>query len=236
MTSADIKENFSEIAARAKKAALKSGRNFDEIKIVAVSKTFDENVIKSSYNAGVRLFGESYAQEVRDKYAVVEPTILDQINIRFIGHLQSNKAKYVVPICSAIDSVDSLKLAEEINKQAIRFNKNIEIMIQVNTSGEASKFGLEPNETMELAKNLLQVSNLKLVGLMTIAGLMSDDNQTRKEFILLRNLKAEVEGRLNLKLEHLSMGMTSDFEMAIEEGATMVRIGSAIFGSRNYNQ
>jgi len=236
MTSADIKQNFVEIRAKAEKSAKKSGRTIDDIQIVAVSKTFDDKVIMSSYDAGIKLFGESYAQEVRDKYANIEQDILANINIRFIGHLQTNKAKYVVPICSAIDSVDSLKLAEEINKQAIRFQKNIEVMIQVNTSGEESKFGIEPNETIELAKNILQLSNLKLVGLMTIAGLMSDDDQTRKEFILLRNLKAEVEEKLNLRLEHLSMGMTGDFEMAIEEGASMVRIGSAIFGSRSYNQ
>ncbi len=234
ITNSEIKNNFDSINKRVEITLDNS--TFDQnVKVVAVSKTQSTKVIQSAYDAGIRIFGENYAQEFRDKIVNFVDVKYNDIEWHFIGHLQTNKVKYLVPYVSYIHSVDSIKLAEEINKQAIKHNKKIKILIQVNTSEEISKSGCKKEELIELAKEIIKFENIELVGLMTIAGLEGTDEETLSEFNLLKKLMKELNLKLNLRLNELSMGMTGDFEVAINAGATFVRIGTAIFGNRNYN-
>lgn len=205
------------------------------VKVIAVSKTHSYKVIQNAYDSGIRIFGENYAQEFRDKIVNFEDEKYSDIEWHFIGHLQTNKVKYLAPYVNYIHSVDTVKLAEEISKQALKNNRIIKTLIQVNTSGEITKSGCKKEELIEITENINNLNNIELVGLMTIAGLDGTEEETKNEFKLLKNLLNEVNSKLKLSLTELSMGMTGDFEMAIEEGATMVRIGTAIFGSRNYN-
>lgn len=207
------------------------------IKLISVSKTHPSSTILASYKQGIRIFGESYAQEFRDK--MIDFSILSKDDFdpewHFIGHLQTNKIKYIIEKVDVIHSVDSFKLASEIDKLAKKFNRKVKILVQVNTSGESSKFGLNSNEIIELCKSILTLENIEILGLMTIAGLGGNIDQTRNEFRMLKNLLAEINQSLNLNLKELSMGMSGDYLTAIEEGATMIRIGTAIFGERDYN-
>jgi len=231
-----IIDNFNQIRQRVRNKAEAEYRNHGEIRIVAVSKTFSPEVVKAANDLGIFIFGENYAQELRDKLQFFADKS-NRIEWHFIGHLQSNKVKYLMPHIRLIHSVDSVELAEEINKRAISHNKVQNILMQVNTSGEESKSGVEPEKAQNLAKELLQFPNLNLIGLMTIGTFSDDERISRKEFSMLRNLKNELNQTLGIdKLRELSMGMSHDFEIAIEEGATIVRIGTAIFGNRNYNK
>jgi PLP dependent protein len=208
------------------------GRDSSEIKLIAVSKNFGIEDINEAFKAGIRDFGENKAQELEGKFEELG----DKITWHFIGNLQRNKVKYVVKSAEFIHSVTSLSLAEEIDKRAEKLNKNQRILIQVKTSDEETKSGLTvEKEVIELAFACNDLANVSPVGLMTIAPFTNNRNLIRQSFSYLRNLKEKLKAE-GLSLKELSMGMTSDFEIAIEEGATMLRIGSAIFGQRDYSK
>ena len=236
LTVSELKDRWDNIQKNIIQSAQKFGRNPDEIIALAVSKTHSADMIINAISAGITTFAENYVQEFLYKYESVREGSPIQPVWHYIGHLQTNKVKYIAPFVTMIHSVDSLHLAEEIEKQAIKNNRIIDILLQVNTSGEASKFGCDPEELIPMALEIYKLPNLKINGLMTIGTFSDDEVLIRREFRLLRSLKeklAIVHPELDLK--HLSMGMTHDYPLAIEEGATVVRIGTAIFGSRNYS-
>lgn len=231
----EIKNNFDRIKERVNNAAIKCGRNPDEITIVSVSKTHPVDTIKAGRKAGITVFGENYAQELKEKHDLLEATE-QSIKWHYIGHLQTNKVKYLIPFVNLIHSVDSIHLAEEISKQAIKYNRNVEILLQVNTSGEDSKSGCNPDDIYAFAIEAIKIPNLNITGLMTIGSFTENIIQIRKEFKMLRTIKEEMNNNYGLKqFINLSMGMTGDFEIAIEEGSTFIRVGTAIFGQRDYN-
>lgn len=231
----EIHERYDIIYERAHSAAEKSGRNINEIKIIAVSKTQHAKIIECAYKSGLRYFGENYVQEFTDKYEIINDHGFKDIEWHFIGHLQSNKVKYIANFVHCIHSVDSLKLASEIDKRALAANRKIDILLQLNTSGEYSKSGCEPQNLTEFAESVLNLNNVNILGLMTIGTFTDDELVQRKEFSLLRNSLNNLNRELSMDWKELSMGMTGDFETAIEEGATILRIGTAIFGERKYN-
>jgi pyridoxal phosphate enzyme (YggS family) len=206
-----------------------------DIKVVAVSKTHPVEAIKYAIEAGIRDFGENYVQELKTKYELLKQISDVQPNWHFIGHLQTNKVKYIIPFVKLIHSVDSVHLANEINRQAEKHNRVVDVLVQVNTSGEESKFGCEPKEALPLIEQIGQLPNLRVIGLMTIGSFSTDENTIRKEFRLLRSIFEEAKQKFPaLPLTELSMGMTNDYMIAVEEGATILRIGTAIFGERHY--
>ena len=229
------KERFSKIEEKVAEAARKAGKSRDDIKIIAVSKTHPAEYITDAMKAGLSVFGENYAQEMRDKHAYFEEQGLEHPEWHFIGHLQRNKVKYVAPFIRMIHAVDSVRLARKIDSEAEKSNRKIDILLQVNTSGEESKFGCDPGEIFNLAEEALRFDNINIKGLMTICSFTNDGITNKREFELLRKLKDEVNTKFSLDLKELSMGMTNDYELAVEEGATMVRIGTAIFGERDYS-
>ena len=207
-------------------------RDPEKIKLIAVSKTYDVDAISSANDLGLTDFGENKAQELRDKYKILG----DKVTWHFIGRLQRNKVKYVVRAASFIHSVDSITLADEINKQASKLGKVQKILLEVKTSFEESKSGAEGEEFLKaLAEHCKSLENIDLIGLMTMAPYTNDEKIIRQSFSELRKLKDKLNG-YGFNLSELSMGMTNDFEIGIEEGATMLRIGSAIFGKRDYTK
>lgn len=225
-----IAENLQILRNRIDQICAKVNRDPKSVKLIAVSKSFGVDEIKQAIQAGQTEFGENKAQELVTKFDVLG----NQVIWHFIGHLQKNKVKYVVRTADYIHSVDSLSLAEEIQKHAEKLGKTQKILIQAKTSEEETKSGVtEKEEIKEIAVYCSQASSLSLIGLMTIAPLTEDKNLIRKSFSYLRKLKEELNSE-GYNLQELSMGMTSDYEIAIEEGATMLRIGSAIFGERIY--
>ena len=207
-------------------------RDPEKIKLIAVSKTYDVDAICSANDLGLTDFGENKAQEIRDKYKILG----DKVTWHFIGNLQRNKVKYVVKAASFIHSVDSIALADEINKQAAKLGKVQKILLEVKTSFEESKSGAEGEESLKtLAEHCRSLENIDLIGLMTMAPFTNDEKIIRQSFSELRKLKDKLNG-YGFNLSELSMGMTNDFEIGIEEGATMLRIGSAIFGKRDYTK
>jgi hypothetical protein len=230
-----LKERLKRIKGNASNAAVKAGRNPEDVKIIAVSKTHDVELIFDAIDAGFNVFGENYVQEIKDKHQAFIDEGKNQPEWHFIGHLQSNKVKYLSTFVNYIHSVDSFKLAEEISSRALQNNRVQNILIQLNTSGEESKSGCEPDEAIDVISKTLALPNIIVNGLMTIGTFTDDESLQREEFSLLRNILDKVNKELNLKLKELSMGMTGDYEVAIDEGATMVRIGTAIFGPRSYN-
>ncbi len=229
-----LKENWKIVTDKAREACEKSGRNFEDIKILAVSKTYPVEMNFNAMEAGMTVFGENYAQEVRDKLTAFDALGKTHPEWHFIGHLQRNKVKYLFPNVYMIHTVDSLRLAEEISKQAEKDDRTVEILLQVNTSGEDSKSGVEPDAIVDLAGEVGEIENLNIGGLMTIGTFSPDERLIRGEFGILRKSLERVNRELSLSLKHLSMGMTHDFDIAIDEGATMVRVGTAIFGERYY--
>ena len=207
-------------------------RDPEKIKLIAVSKTYNVDAISSANDLGLTDFGENKAQEIRDKYKILG----DKVTWHFIGNLQRNKVKYVVKAASFIHSVDSIALADEINKQAAKLGKVQKILLEVKTSFEESKSGAEGEESLKaLAEHCGSLENIDLIGLMTMAPYTNDEKIIRQSFSELRKLKDKLNG-YGFSLSELSMGMTNDFEIGIEEGATMLRIGSAIFGKRDYTK
>ena len=218
----EIAHNVERIRERIRAAALRSGRQPEEVTLVAVSKTVDPKHIEAAMATGQTLFGESKVQEARAKI----PFVSQRARWHLVGHLQSNKAREAVALFELIHSVDSVRLAVELNKWAERAGKVQPILLEVNTSGEASKFGLKPEDVQAALREVCQLPRIEVQGLMTIAPFFEDAEQARPSFRRLRELR-DATG-----LRELSMGMTHDFEIAIAEGATLVRIGTAIFGER----
>lgn len=227
-----IAENLSLLREKIEKICKKSGRNPSELKLIAVSKYFGLDAILEAKNLGLNDFGENRAQELTLKFEKIG----NSVTWHLIGTLQKNKVKYAVKAAEYIHSVDSIELVDEINNRAEKLDKVQKILIEVKTSGEETKSGLETEiEILELVKKCSKLKNINLTGLMTIAPLTDDEKIIRKSFKDLRNLKDKINNK-GYNLTELSMGMTSDFEIAIEEGATMLRIGSAIFGKRDYSR
>ena len=227
-----IAENVKNIQENIKTACIAACRNPESVALIAVSKTFGYNGIQEVLHAGVFDIGENYVQEIVEK----RQKILDErVRWHFIGHLQSNKVKYIAEWVSLIHSVDNANVAAEIQKRGAKLNRVIDVLVEVNTSGEASKFGVKPQETLELIQKISLYPNVCVKGLMTIGPFLPDPVQSRPAFRMLKRVFDEVNsaGIVKNQLVHLSMGMTHDFTVAIEEGSTMVRIGTAIFGSRN---
>jgi len=217
---------------RIKKAATGCGRDPEFVRLVAVSKTIPEERIRQAIEAGVTLLGENYIQEAKNKIDLLSHY---PVSWHFIGHLQTNKAKYAVKAFDLIHTVDSLKLALELDKQARKINKNQDILIQVNISKELSKFGIDPNVTLDLIRKISKLKNIVVRGLMTMPPFFKNPEQARPYFKALNNLHHFIKqaDMPDVYMEELSMGMTGDYKIAIEEGATLVRIGTAIFGKRN---
>jgi pyridoxal phosphate enzyme (YggS family) len=225
-----IAENYKIVEEKISEICLKSGRRREEIKLIAVSKTKPISEIEEAYKTGFTDFGENKAQELRDKASQFS----GNFNWHFIGHLQTNKVKYVIEPSEYIHSVDSIKLAEEINKRAEKLNKQQKILLEINSAKEASKFGLvDEKEILEVAVHCKYLEHVDLKGVMTMAPFTNDKDVIRNSFVKLRKVFENLNKR-NFNLEELSMGMTNDYEIAIEEGSTMLRIGTAIFGERNY--
>ena len=222
------KENLLRIRDQIEQAAQRSGRRSEEITLLAVSKVFPIEDIKEVYGLGMRDFGESRAQELRDK----APLLPDQINWHFIGSLQENKVKYVVPNAVLIHAVDSLKLAQTIASFGERKGIKPKILIEINTSAEDSKHGFSVNQAVEACLDIKQVSNLDVQGLMTMAPRTEDKKVIRNSFSRLKNIQQDLQKESANSFQILSMGMSGDFEIAIEEGSTIVRVGTGIFGPR----
>lgn len=228
MTMTDIEKNLEEVRGRIADAVGRVGRRPSEVTLVAVSKRHSAAAIRQAYRAGQRHFGENYAQELRDK--AEELGDLRDIQWHFIGHLQRNKTKYVAPHASLLETVDSVRLVEEASHQANRFGRQLSCLVQVNVGGEEQKSGCASSQTEEILRAIEAAEGLRLAGLMTIPPWDLEAEETRKYFVLLRQLREKLGGVS--RLPHLSMGMSHDFEQAIEEGATLVRVGTAIFGPR----
>jgi len=225
-----IAENLKSVRERIEAACLRVGRNPAEITLVTVTKTVSAERINEAIEAGVRHIGENRVQEAREKFPEVRPVIW-----HLIGHLQTNKVKHALKMFQWIHSVDSFHLAEKIEQEASRLGKAIPILLEVKTSPEETKYGVSVSETLGLLEKISIFNHIQIRGLMTIAPFTDDEKAIRESFQTLRQLRdkinqAEIAG---VEMEHLSMGMSHDFEIAIEEGATMVRIGTAIFGPRN---
>ena len=226
----DLKNRLENVNDRIYKAALKCGRDPENIHLVAVSKTIPANRVKEAIELGVTILGENYVQEARDKFNVLGTY---PVSWHFIGHLQTNKAKYAVRLFDLIHSVDTLKLARELDKQAKKVNKFQDILIQINVSKEPSKSGSDIENAANLIKDIVHLKNLSVKGFMAMPPFFNNPEKARPYFIALRNLRDQIQKTLpGVALDELSMGMTGDFEVAIEEGATFVRIGTAIFGER----
>ncbi|MFN3135246.1 MAG: YggS family pyridoxal phosphate-dependent enzyme, partial [Candidatus Kryptonium sp.] len=223
-----VSENIHKIKQKIWEVCQKVGRNPDDITIVAVTKTVPVEKIKEAISAGIYDIGENRVQELLEKRNSIE-----NVRWHFVGHLQTNKVKYIVDFIHLIHSVDSLKLALEIDKRAEKINRSIDVLIEVNTSGEKTKYGVKPEETIELVKQISEKCKfVRVKGLMTLAAYSPDPENARPMFKLLKNLSDEI-AKLKLKnveMKHLSMGMSNDYWIAVEEGATIVRIGTAIFG------
>jgi len=228
-----ITENIKHVLEKIDRKCAEFGRNSKEIKLIAVSKNFSTDDINAAFEGGLKHFGENKAQELNTKFEVLG----DKVTWHFIGHLQKNKVKFAVRSAEYIHSVDSLSLADEINKKAEQLNKVQKILLQVKTSEEETKSGIKSeDEVFSLAKSCIELKNVELIGLMTIAPFTDDEEEIRKSFRYLRKLRDEFNQRGFKNIKELSMGMTSDYEIAIEEGATWLRIGTAIFGQRDYSK
>jgi pyridoxal phosphate enzyme (YggS family) len=226
----DLAMNLAEIRQRMAAACARAGRAADSVLLLAVSKTHPPAAIEAAAAAGVTAFGENKLQEAKAKI----PLCPGHLRWHFIGHLQSNKCREAVGLFSMIQSVDSLALAQELNKRADQAAKTVKVLLEVNVAGEASKFGYRPAALLAEWDALNALPRLEIHGLMTVPPYVTDPEKARPHFRQLRELKSECEHRLGAPLAHLSMGMSGDYEVAIEEGATIVRIGTALFGKRQY--
>ena len=227
-----LKENLAEVQSRVEQACKRAGRDVAEVTLIAVSKTKPVTDLQEIYNAGVRDFGENKVQEMCDKMEKMPK----DINWHMIGHLQRNKVKYIVGNVALIHSVDSYRLAEEINIQAKKKGIVVPILVEVNIADETTKFGVSKEDAMELVRQIASLDALFIKGLMTIAPYVVDPEENRAYFRKIKELSVDIDNQNieNVSMDILSMGMTGDFEVAIEEGATMVRVGTGIFGKRDY--
>lgn len=226
-----IAGNIARIQDEIAEAAHKAGRDPGDIQLMAVTKTHPFEDVLAAYQAGIRLFGENRVQEAVGKYTLPLPA---DMKLHMIGHLQSNKVKQIVPFVQCVESIDKVATAEELNKRAQASGKSIDIMFEVNTSGEVSKNGFSEYEELSDALGaVLELAALRVTGLMTIGPLGGDEGQIRNAFILLRSMSDRLSTEYpQVALRELSMGMSGDFPIAVAEGATIVRVGTAIFGRR----
>ncbi|MCI8293245.1 MAG: YggS family pyridoxal phosphate-dependent enzyme [Hespellia sp.] len=227
-----LAEQLQEVEKRIQDACRHAGRNRSEVTLIAVSKTKPISMLQEAYREGIRVFGENKVQELTDKWEVMPK----DIQWHMIGHLQRNKVKYIVDKAEMIHSVDSLRLAETIEKEAEKKHCIVKILIEVNMAEEESKFGLSARETLPLIERISRFPHLQICGLMTIAPFVENAKENRIHFAGLRKLSVDIAAKNidNVNMDILSMGMTNDYEVAIEEGATMVRVGTGIFGERQY--
>jgi len=226
-----LKQRLEQIRLRIRQAAESCNRDADSVRLVAVSKTIAADIVKEAIEAGVTILGENYVQEARDKFKALAQY---PVSWHFIGHLQSNKARYAVRLFDLIHSVDSLKLAHELDKQAGKLEKIQQILVQINISAEDTKSGISTDEAPRLIAEISRLKNLAVKGLMTMPPYFYQPQKVQPFFAALRELRDQISEQTlpNVSLDELSMGMTGDFEVAIKEGATLVRIGTAIFGER----
>ena len=232
-TVADLRRNLQEVRARIDAACLRAGRNPADVRLLPVSKTQDEAHIRMAYAAGCRQLGENKVQEAHSKSQAMAD--LTDLQWSVIGHLQTNKAKQVAAFASEFQALDSLRVAEALERRLQIEGRSLDVFVQVNTSGEASKYGLPPQEVLAFVKALPAFSALRVRGLMTLAVFASEAERVRQCFTVLRQLRDGVRESTpaGVGLDELSMGMSGDYEIAIEEGATVVRVGQAIFGARS---
>ena len=225
-------DNLKDVEERIQAACDRSGRKREDVLLVAVSKTKPVEMIEEVMTAGIVDFGENKPQELRDKYEVLPK------NLRFhmIGHLQTNKIKYVIDRVVLIHSIDSIHLAEAVNAEAKKHNRIMPVLVEVNVAQEESKSGFLVEKAENAISEIAKLSNIRVEGLMTIAPFVENAEENRQYFVKLRKLSVDIAAKNidNVTMHHLSMGMTGDYEVAIEEGATMVRVGTGIFGERNY--
>jgi len=228
----ELKQRLEQIRQRIRQAAESCNRDADSIRLVAVSKTVPAEKVKLAIEAGVNIIGENYVQEAQEKLKALAPYAA--VSWHFIGHLQSNKAKYAVRIFDLIHSVDSIKLARELNKQAAKVDKVQQILVQINIAGEDTKFGISAEKAPQMISEISRLEHISIKGLMTMPPYFYQPEKVRPFFAALRDLRDQINEQsiANVFLSELSMGMTGDFEVAIHEGATLVRIGTAIFGER----
>lgn len=228
-----LKENYAQVEQEIEKACKRAGRERKEVLLISVSKTKPLEMIEEAMELGYCVFGENKVQELTDKFERVSRPV----DWHLIGHLQTNKVKYIVDKACMIHSVDSLKLAETIQKEAAKKNVVCNILIEVNVACEDTKFGLHVPQVEDFIMQIKDFPNIKVCGLMTIAPFVEDPEDNRVHFRALRQLLLDINSKNidNINMNVLSMGMTNDYQVAIEEGATMVRVGTGIFGERNYN-
>lgn len=229
-----LRENLEQVEEVISQACRDSGRARGDVTLIAVSKTKPAETLQEAYDLGVRVFGENKVQELTEKYEVLP----DDIQWHLIGHLQRNKVKYIIDKAVLIHSVDSLRLAETIEKEAAKRDLTAKILIEVNVAKEESKFGVFPEDLEELVLKISEFPHVRIEGLMTIAPFVENPEENRPIFKHLRKLSVDIAKKNidNVNMSVLSMGMTNDYRVAIEEGATMVRVGTGIFGARNYAQ
>ncbi len=229
-----LKENLNQVERKIEEACKRAGRDRNEVTLIAVSKTKPVEMLQEVYDENIRDFGENKVQELCDKIEVMP----QDIRWHMIGHLQRNKVKYIVGKVELIHSVDSYRLAEEINIQAKKKNIIVPILVEVNIAHEESKFGISEDDAIQLVKEIAELENVRIMGLMTIAPYVENPEDNRMYFRKIKELSVDIRNKNidNVSMSVLSMGMTGDYEVAIEEGATMVRVGTGIFGERNYNK
>ncbi len=225
-----ISSHLKQVQERIQISCNRSGRDIHEVTLIAVSKTKPLEALQAAYECGVRDFGENKVQEILQK----APQMPADTRFHMIGHLQRNKVRQVLPLVTMIHSVDSLRLAEEIHQEAKRINKIVDILLEVNVAGEESKFGFSPEELMNIIQQICNFSHIHICGLMTIAPFVENPEQNRSVFKKLFQLYVDIKHKNidNISMSVLSMGMTGDYEVAVEEGSTMIRVGTGIFGAR----
>jgi len=227
-----IADNLERVREQIAQATGKAGRSIDDVELVAISKTHDAVKVREAIEAEQSLFGESRVQEARVKI----PDLPSNLRWHFVGHLQKNKIRHALPLFELIHSVDSLALAQDINRIAEEDGLHPRVLLEVNVAGEGSKFGFTPEKLREDLENLLALPRLSILGLMTIPPIADEAEASRKYFVELRELRDRLQTEFHVDLAQLSMGMTQDFAIAVEEGATLVRVGTAIFGERSKRQ
>ena len=228
-----LKDQLLNVEAEIAAACKRSNRNRNEVTLIAVSKTKPVETLNEAYELGVRVFGENKVQELVDKHEVLPK----DIHWHIIGHLQRNKVKYIIDKVDCIHSVESIRLAETIEKEAAKHDVIMDVLVEVNVADEESKFGLKLEEVPSFIEEISKFPHLRVIGLMTIAPFVANPEENRPVFKALKKLSVDIASKNidNVNMNVLSMGMTNDYQVAIEEGATMVRVGTGIFGERNYN-
>ena len=228
-----VKENVEIVRKRIREVCSRCGRNPEDVLLLGVSKTFGIDSVRDAIDAQLFDFGENYAQEFLEKRSQITD---ERVRWHFIGHLQSNKVKYIAEHVHLIHSVDNDRLAEELQKRGERMGRSLDVLVEVHTTDEATKYGIPPEGTPDLVKRIARFNQVRVQGLMTMGPFSDDPDDSRPSFQQLTSLRDKIvrEGIENVSMRHLSMGMTHDFEVAIEEGSTIVRIGTAIFGERTY--